>query len=224
MKYDCLIIDDEKQLADNTCDYLNMFDISSYVCYSKEDYINFFKSNNASLILLDINLKDGSGFDICKEIRKDKDIPILFISARNTDDDKIIALTIGGDDYIEKPYSLGVLLAKVKATLKRYSKKENDIYDDGNLKVDYINKKVYIKEKEVKLTSIEFKLLTYLIDNKNRLVTKDEIFDNVWNDKFTLDGTLNVHIRKIREQIEKDPNNPKYITTIWKEGYRFDGE
>ena len=224
MKYDCLIIDDEKQLADNTCDYLNMFNISSYVCYSKEDYINFFKSNNASLILLDINLKDGSGFDICKEIRKDKDIPILFISARNTDDDKIIALTIGGDDYIEKPYSLGVLLAKVKATLKRYSKKENDIYDDGNLKVDYINKKVYIKEKEVKLTSIEFKLLTYLIDNKNRLVTKDEIFDNVWNDKFTLDGTLNVHIRKIREQIEKDPNNPKYITTIWKEGYRFDGE
>ena len=224
MKYDCLIIDDEKELADNTCDYLNMFDVSSYVCYSKEDYINFFKGNNASLILLDINLKDGSGFDICKEIRKDKDIPILFISARNTDDDKIIALTIGGDDYIEKPYSLGVLLAKVKATLKRYSKKENNIYDDGNLKVDYINKKVYVKENEVKLTSIEFKLLTYLIDNKNRLVTKDEIFDNVWNDKFTLDGTLNVHIRKIREQIEKDPNNPKYITTIWKEGYRFDGE
>ena len=224
MKYDCLIIDDEKELADNTCDYLNMFNISSYVCYSKEDYINFFKSNNASLILLDINLKDGSGFDICKEIRKDKDIPILFISARNTDDDKIIALTIGGDDYIEKPYSLGVLLAKVKATLKRYSKKENNIYDDGNLKVDYINKEVYVNEKEVKLTSLEFKLLTYLIDNKNRLVTKDEIFDNVWNDKFTLDGTLNVHIRKIREQIEKDPNNPKYITTIWKEGYRFDGE
>ena len=224
MKYDCLIIDDEKQLADNTCDYLNMFNISSYVCYSKEDYINFFKSNNASLILLDINLKDGSGFDICKEVRKDRDIPILFISARNTDDDKIIALTIGGDDYIEKPYSLGVLLAKVKATLKRYSKKENNIYDDGNLKVDYINKEVYVNEKEVKLTSLEFKLLTYLIDNKNRLVTKDEIFDNVWNDKFTLDGTLNVHIRKIREQIEKDPNNPKYITTIWKEGYRFDGE
>ena len=224
MKYDCLIIDDEKELADNTCDYLNMFNISSYVCYSKEDYINFFKNNNASLILLDINLKDGSGFDICKEIRKDKDIPILFISARNTDDDKIIALTIGGDDYIEKPYSLGVLLAKVKATLKRYSKKENNIYDDGNLKVDYINKEVYVNNSEVKLTSLEFKLLTYLIDNKNRLVTKDEIFDNVWNDKFTLDGTLNVHIRKIREQIEKDPNNPKYITTIWKEGYRFDGE
>ena len=224
MKYDVLIIDDEKELADNTCDYLNMFNINSYVCYSKEEYTEFFKENNASLILLDINLKDGSGFDICKEIRKNKDIPILFISARNTDDDKIIALTIGGDDYIEKPYSLGVLLAKVKATLKRYSKIENSIYDDGNLKVDYVNKEVFVKGKEAKLTSIEFKLLTYLIDNKNRLVSKDEIFENVWNDKFTLDGTLNVHIRKIREQIEEDPNNPKYITTVWKEGYRFDGE
>ena len=224
MKYDCLIVDDEKELANNTCDYLNMFGIKSYVCYSKSEYTEFFKTNSTSLILLDINLGDGSGFDICKEIRQDKDIPILFISARNTDDDKIIALTIGGDDYIEKPYSLGVLLAKVKATLKRYGKQESTNYDDGNLKVDYINKKVYVKDNEIKLTSLEYKLLTYLIDNKNRLITKDELFDNVWNDKFTGDGTLNVHIRKIREQIEEDPNNPKYITTIWKEGYRFDGE
>lgn len=224
MKYDCLIVDDEIELANNTCDYLNMFDVKSYVCYSKSEYEEFFKNNSASLILLDINLSDGSGFDICKEIRKDKDIPILFISARNTDDDKIIALTIGGDDYIEKPYSLGVLLAKVKATLKRYGKIESNTYDDGNLKVDYINKKVYVKNNEIKLTSLEYKLLTYLIDNKQRLVTKDELFDNVWNDKYTQDGTLNVHIRKIREQIEEDPNNPKYITTIWKEGYRFDGE
>ena len=201
-----------------------MFEVKSYVCYSKKEYEDFLKKNSATLILLDINLKDGSGFDICKEIRKEKDTPILFISARNTDDDKIIALTIGGDDYIEKPYSLGVLLAKVKAILKRYKKEEIKKYDDGNLKIDYLNKKVYKKEKEVKLTSLEYKLLTYLIDNKKRLVTKDELFDKVWNDKFTLDGTLNVHIRKIREQIEEDPNNPKYITTIWKEGYIFDGE
>ncbi|MBP3841466.1 MAG: response regulator transcription factor [Bacilli bacterium] len=224
MKYDCLIIDDEEELANNTCEYLNMFEVKSYVCYSKKEYEDFLKKNSATLILLDINLKDGSGFDICKEIRKEKDTPILFISARNTDDDKIIALTIGGDDYIEKPYSLGVLLAKVKAILKRYKKEEIKKYDDGNLKIDYLNKKVYKKEKEVKLTSLEYKLLTYLIDNKKRLVTKDELFDKVWNDKFTLDGTLNVHIRKIREQIEEDPNNPKYITTIWKEGYIFDGE
>lgn len=155
MKYDCLIIDDEESLANNTCDYLNMYDVKTYACYSKKEYEEFFIKNSASLILLDINLSDGSGFDICKEIRKDKDIPILFISARNTDDDKIIALTIGGDDYIEKPYSLGVLLAKVKAILKRYNKDINE-YNDNNLKIDYINKKVFIKNNEVKLTSLEY--------------------------------------------------------------------
>ena len=224
MKYDCLIVDDEKELANNTCEYLNMFEVSTFVCYSKEECEKFFEENETSLILLDINLGDGSGFELCKKLRQEKDIPILFISARKSDDDKIIALNIGGDDYIEKPYSLGVLLAKVKVVLKRFGKTENQSYDDGNLKVDYLEKKVFVKGNEIKLTSLEFKLLTYLIDNKEKLVTKNEIFENVWNDKFTQDGTLNVHIRKIREQIEEDPNNPKYIITVWKEGYRFVGK
>ena len=224
MKYDCLIVDDEKELADNTCEYLNMFNINTYACYSKSECDTFFESNDASLILLDINLQDGSGFDLCKQLRKEKDIPILFISARNTDDDKIIALNIGGDDYIEKPYSLGVLLAKVKVMLKRFKKEDLKEFNDGNLRVDFQNKEVYLKDNLVKLTSLEYKLLTYLINNSNRLVTKDELFDNVWQDKFTGDGTLNVHIRKIREAIEIDPNNPKYITTVWKEGYKFEGE
>ena len=119
MKYDCLIIDDEKELADNTCEYFNMFEVPSYVVYSKAAALEFLKDNTPSLILLDINLSDGSGFELCKHIRQTLEVPILFISARNTDDDKIIALNIGGDDYIEKPYSLGVVLAKVKAVLKR---------------------------------------------------------------------------------------------------------
>nr|MCR5804582.1 response regulator transcription factor [Clostridia bacterium] len=141
-------------------------------------------------------------------------------------DDKIIALNIGGDDYIEKPYSLGVLLAKVKVVLKRFSGTSSDTskatdFDDGYLKTDSVNKTVYVNGTEKKITSIEYKLLEYLIENKNRLVTKTEIFDNVWNDKFTTDGTLNVHIRKIREAIEKDPQDPKYIVTVWKEGYKF---
>ena len=153
-------------------------------------------------------------------------IPILFVSARNTDDDKIIALNIGGDDYIEKPYSLGVLLAKVKVVLKRFAVSATDVsdktdFDDGYLKTDSSNKAVFVNGVEKKITSIEWKLLEYLIENKNRLVTKNEIFDKVWNDKFTTDGTLNVHIRKIREAIEKDPQDPKYIVTVWKEGYKF---
>ena len=227
MKYDCLIIDDEKELADNTCEYFNMFEVPSYVVYSKAAALEFLKDNTPSLILLDINLSDGSGFELCKHIRQSLDIPILFISARNTDDDKIIALNIGGDDYIEKPYSLGVLLAKVKVVLKRFAAvtetedSKNTGFDDGYLKTDSINKTVFVNGVEKKITSIEWKLLEYLISNKNRLVTKTEIFDNVWNDRFTTDGTLNVHIRKIREAIEKDPQDPKYIVTVWKEGYKF---
>ena len=224
MHYDCLIVDDEIELANNTCEYLNMFDVKSYVCHSVEECKKFFLENDTIMMLLDINLGDGSGFELCKELRQTKDIPILFISARNTDDDKIIALNIGGDDYIEKPYSLGVLLAKVKVILKRYKKEDILEYNDNHLRVDYKNKKVYVDNNLVKLTSLEYKLLIYLINNSNRLITKEELFDNVWQDKWTGDGTLNVHIRKIREAIEVDPNNPKYIITVWKEGYRFEGE
>ena len=225
MDYDCLIIDDEKFLADNTCEYFNMFEVKTKAVYGKEEALAFLNDNNASLILLDINLGDGSGFELCKILREDRDIPILFVSARNTDDDKIIALNIGGDDYIEKPYSLGVLLAKVKVMLKRFggvkTAPRSDIYDDGYLVVDKINRTVTAGGAEKKLTSMEFTLLTYLLDNPDRLVTKKELFDNVWKDKFTSDGTLNVHIRKLREAVEKDPQNPTYITTVWKEGYRF---
>ena len=224
MNYDCLIIDDEKTLSDNTCEYFNMFDVKTKAVYSKDETLGFLKDNDVKLILLDINLGDGSGFELCKILREDRDIPILFVSARNTDDDKIIALNIGGDDYIEKPYSLGVLLAKVKVVLKRFggSKTQTaDIFDDGYLQVDKVNKTLKAGGEDKKLTSMEFTLLQYLIDNPNRLVTKKELFDNVWKDKFTSDGTLNVHIRKLREAIEKDPKDPSYITTVWKEGYRF---
>ena len=225
MKYDCLIIDDEKTLADSTSEYFNMFNVNTHQVYSKKEALDFLENNSTSLILLDINLSDGSGFELCKLLREKTNIPILFISARNTDDDKIIALNIGGDDYIEKPYSLGVLLAKVKVVLKRFNNVDNkDLYDDGYLKIDFNNNQVFVKGIEEKLTSIEYKLLFYLVENKNKLITKNELFDNVWNDKYTQDGTLNVHIRKIRERIEEDPNKPKYIITVWKEGYKFIGK
>lgn len=231
MRYDCLIIDDEKMLADNTCEYFNMFDIKTKAVYSKSEALKSLEDDEASLILLDINLGDGSGFELCKIIRETLNVPILFISARNTDDDKILALNIGGDDYIEKPYSLGVLLAKVKVTLKRMvgiaavaSDNAADMskdYDDGYLRIDSTNRVVIVDGNVCKLTSIEVRLLTYMTENKDRLITKQELFDNVWNDRFTTDGTLNVHIRKIREEIEPDVNNPGYIVTVWKEGYKF---
>ena len=224
MKYDCLIVDDEEMLASSTKDYFNLFQVNTYAVNSYKECTDFLKENETELILLDINLKDGLGFNLCKELRSTTNIPIIFISARNTDDDKIIALNIGGDDYVEKPYSLGVLLAKVKAVLKRFKKDESKDFNDGHLRIDFLNKEIYVDNNLVKLTSIEYKLLAYLANNSKRLVSKDELFINVWQDKFTQDGTLNVHIRKIREAIEYDPNNPKYIITVWKEGYRFEGE
>lgn len=221
MKYDCLIVDDEKVLADSTTEYFNLFGIKTYACYDKKSCLDFLELNKADIILLDINLADGSGFELCKELRIKTDVPILFISARNKDDDKIIALNIGGDDYIEKPYSLGVLLAKVKVVLKRYNKTNSINYDDGNLFVDLSNNYAKLRNKEIKLTSLEYKLLKYLITNTGKLISKNELFEQVWNDKLTQDNTLNVHIRKLRELIEEDPNNPKYIVTVWKEGYKF---
>ena len=224
MRYDCLIIDDEKELADNTRDYFDLFDVKSYSVYGRDEALDFLKENEVSLILLDINLGDGSGFELCKKIREEIDIPILFISARNTDDDKLIALNIGGDDYIEKPYSMGVILAKVKVFLKRFGKSNpsaSDVYEDSRISIDKVNKTLTVEGNIKKLTSLEFTLLSYLTDNPGRLITKKELFDHVWKDKFTSDGTLNVHIRKLREAIEKDPQEPSYIVTVWKEGYKF---
>lgn len=223
MKYGCLIFDDEKVLADSTAEYFNLFGVKTAVTYGADGCRNFFKENSAELILLDINLGDGSGFSLCKQLRATTDIPILFISARTSDDDKIVALNIGGDDYIQKPYSLGVLLAKVKAVLKRYGQAATTKYSDGYLTVNFAAKQVNVNGSTVKLTSLEFKLLVYLMENKDKVVSKQELFEKVWEDKFTGDGTLNVHIRRIREAIEPDPNKPKYILTVWGDGYKFTG-
>ncbi len=224
MTCDCLIIDDEKLLADSTAEYFNLFEVKTALAYSVSDCRDFFKENTAKLLLLDINLGDGSGFELCKELRETTEIPILFISARTSDDDQIIALSIGGDDYIQKPYSLSVLLAKVKAVLKRYGSKEAEKYADGRLTVDFAARQVLVDGTPVKLTSLEFKLLAYLIQNAGRVISKQELFEKVWEDKFTGDGTLNVHIRKLREAIEEEPGNPQYILTVWGDGYRFKGK
>ncbi len=223
MKYNCLIVDDEKLLADSTAEYFNLFGVSTTVVYGADECRSFFKDNTAELILLDINLEDGSGFDLCRKLRQTTNIPILFISARTSDDDKIVALNIGGDDYVQKPYSLGVLLAKVKAVLKRFGKACDAGYSDGYLTVDFAAKQAYVGGNLIKLTALEYKLLSYLIENKGKVVSKKELFERVWEDKFTGDGTLNVHIRRLREAIEKNPNNPEYILTVWGDGYKFAG-
>jgi len=223
MQYDCLIVDDEQLLSESTREYFNTFGVKTEWVADMPSCMNFFGENKAGVILLDINLGDSSGFELCKKLRKTIDTPILFISARTSDDDMLLALNIGGDDYIQKPYSLSVLLAKVKAVLKRYSGDSGDPeFACGNIKIDFDNSAVYVNDQKIQLKSMEYRLLTYLVKNKNRVISKEEIFRKVWEDSITTDNTLNVHVRHLREKIEANPNKPQFIKTIWGTGYVFE--
>jgi len=222
MKLDCLIVDDEIALAETTSEYFNMFEVNTAFVTSAEECELFLKTNEPALILLDINLGKESGFDLCKKLRQTMQIPILFISARSSDDDVLIALNIGGDDYIQKPYTLSILLAKVKAVLKRYGStthNQQDVLTFGQIQMDTRLRRVRVNGAEIQLKMMEYKLLSYLVNNKNRIITKDELFHNVWGDSFVGDGTLNVHIRHLREKIESNPTKPQFIKTVWGTGY-----
>ncbi len=222
MKLDCLIVDDEMALAETTSEYFNMFGVKTAFVVSATECEHFLQENEPSLILLDINLGDESGFDLCKKLRQTSQIPILFISARSSDDDVLIALNIGGDDYIQKPYTLSILLAKVKAVLKRYgngSSNQPEVLKFGGIQMDTELHRVIVNGIDIQLKAMEYKLLSYLVKNKNRIITKDELFQNVWGDSFVGDGTLNVHIRHLREKIENNPKDPQFIKTVWGTGY-----
>lgn len=223
MQYTCLVVDDEVELAMATCEYFEMFGVRTTYVTNQKDCLSFLEENTVEFILLDINLDKESGFVLCKKIREMSNVPIIFISARQSDDDILVALNIGGDDYIKKPYSLSVLLAKVKVLQKRLEKMETKIPAQvGRIRVEEQAMKVYVDGIEVGLKNKEFKLFYYLFRHPNTVITKDELFANVWGDTFFSDGTLNVHIRKLREKIEVDPNNPVLIKTIWGTGYRFE--
>lgn len=229
MNYNCLIIDDELELAMATAEYFNLFDVKTAFVSSVAEYENFAKENNTELILLDINLGDESGFNICKEIRENSDVPILFVSARQSDEDVLVALNIGGDDYIKKPYSLSILLAKVKAVLKRSGLTNgtlSKLQSETGLDEAYIlhpeKFSVTSNGQEISLKAREYALIECLVLNKGTIMTKDQLFEKVWGDGFYSDGTLNVHIRKLREKLEDDPNNPKHIKTVWGTGYYYE--
>ncbi len=232
MHYNCLIVDDEIELAKMTAEYFRMFDVSTQYVESAASCLAFFEDGNtADLILLDINLGDGSGFDVCKKLREDLQLPILFISARQSDDDVLIALSIGGDDYVKKPYSLSVLLAKVKVNLKRIAQMKEanqnaastptSLSDSADMSfyMDYPTMSVVIKGQSIPLKAKEYALLDCLYKHHDTIVKKEVLFDEVWGDTFFSDSTLNVHIRKLREKIEENPNEPKLIKTVWGTGY-----
>ena len=226
-------MDDETELAKMTAEYLTMFDVTAACVYSATECFDFFKKNTAELVLLDINLGDGSGFQVCKKLREEYDLPILFISARQSDDDVLAALTLGGDDYIKKPYSMSVLLAKVKVNLKRASAlrealsktkssgESSQTAEQGmvSLTLDPATMSAVRNGEQIPLKAKEFALLNCLYEHRGTIVKKEQLFDEVWGDTFYTDGTLNVHIRKLREKLEDDPNEPKLIKTVWGTGY-----
>ncbi len=224
MNYNCLIIDDEQDLSRMTQEYFEMFGVTCAIASSSEECLSFLEKNTADIFLLDINLGNESGFALCKSLRETYDTPILFISARQSDDDVLVALNIGGDDYIKKPYTLSVLLAKVKVQLKRLEAVKQagtaaKEATDKTFSIDPATMSCTVEGRTVSLKSKEFQLLSCLYEHKNTIVTKETLFDEVWGDSFYSDSTLNVHIRRLREKIEEDPNEPRFIKTVWGTGY-----
>lgn len=215
------MIDDEVVLAASTVEYLNLSGVSARYVTTAEDALVLAPLVTPSIILLDINLPGMSGFELCRRLRDECDAPIIFISARSTDDDQVLALTVGGDDYIVKPYSLAVLLAKVRRLLSRHDAVVRP-FDDGHLRIDPLSGRTYVDEAEVPLTAIEHRILGYLLAHRGRVVAKIDLIEAVWGETVTSEGTLTQHIRRLRLRIEPDPESPRYLRTVWGRGYLFD--
>lgn len=222
MVYDCLIIEDEVPLAENTCKYFNLSGVKTAAVFGIKEYYEFTNENTARMLLLDINLGDGCGYNLCRQIRENEQMPIIFISCMTEEENILLGLSVGGDDFICKPYSLQILLAKVKAMLRRITVGDDlENISFGDFQVNITDEAVLKNKEQVPLKRMEKKLLLYLIKNRNRLVTKEELFKEVWQETYVGEGTLNVHIRKIREKIENDPSHPDYIITEYGKGYMF---
>lgn len=221
--YDCLIIEDDKNLAANIAEYFTYNGLNVQVCDNAKDAYELISECDISVILLDINLKQESGYDICKSLRKIKSVPIIFISCRSSDDDVLKAFYVGGDDFVKKPFSLAVLLAKVKVTLKRVKNPQSDSSIFGDFVIKHSARVLLKSGEDLNLKNMEFALFEYLYKNLNKTMDKQDIIKGVWGDGYYSDSTLNVHIRRLREKIERDPDNPEIIKTVWGIGYRMEG-
>lgn len=224
-----LIIEDEVAIAELEKDYLELSDFEVQICNDGETGLELALNESFNLIVLDLMLPGIDGFEICKEVREKKNIPIIMVSAKKEDIDKIRGLGLGADDYITKPFSPSELVARVKAHLARYerlvsaaSTPSNDIIEIRGIKIDKTARRVWVDGQEKNFTGKEFDLLTFLAQHPNHVYTKDELFREIWDmDSIGDIATVTVHIKKIREKIEFDNANPQYIETIWGVGYRF---
>jgi DNA-binding response OmpR family regulator len=226
-----LIVEDEKPIGDLERDYLEINGYEVDVETNGELGLKNALKNDYDLIILDIMLPGMDGFEICKRIRVQKDVPIIMVSAKKEDIDKIRGLGLGADDYITKPFSPGELVARVKAHISRYErlistndggKSQNDEIRIGGITIENISRSVDLNGKSLALTAKEYDLLLFLASNPNRVFTKEQLFEHVWGmDSFGDIATVIVHIKKLRQKIEVNSSEPKYIETIWGVGYKF---
>ena len=218
---DILIVEDDKELSALLTDFLRAEGYTVSAVESGERAVQLFERYGARLVVLDINLPDMNGFAVCSKLREKADTPILIVSARTDKEDKLSGFDLGADDYIEKPYDIDILLAKVKGIFaRRYN---SDVISDGFLKIDRSKRKVFAGDKELNLTQKEFELLALLAENSGKTLSKDFLFNKIWGfDSFSEPQTLTVHIKWLRQKLEDDPKKPVHILTVWGVGYRYE--
>ena len=231
MTYQILMIEDDEQICEVVKDYFTRESENEIVvrtAQNGQDGLDLFETERVDLVLLDIMLPGMDGFEICRRFRQSKNTPIIMVSAKKDDIDKIRGLGLGADDYMTKPFSPSELVARVKAHLARYERligsavEENKVIEIRGLKIDTTARRVWVNGVEKNFTTKEFDLLTFLASHPNHVYTKDELFSEIWDMESIGDiATVTVHIKKIREKIEYDTSNPQYIETIWGVGYRF---
>ena len=224
-----LLVDDEIELANMIKEYLTNEGFDVQVKHTLLDGKNAFENHAFNAVILDINLPDGSGLDLCKYIRDQSDLPIIMLSAKSGDVDKIMGLGLGGDDYITKPFSASELSARIRAHINRYNRLSNHKVEHKkikrfkNLVIDEDAYEVYLKDQKLSFTAKEFQVLNCLSNHPNRVFTREQLFNLVWGYEDYGDvNTVTVHVKKIREKIEVDSKNPIYITTVWGVGYKFE--
>lgn len=223
-----LIVEDEAVIAELEKDYLELSGFEVNIENTGDKGLEAALTGDYKLIILDLMLPNVDGFEICKRVREEKNIPVIMVSAKKDDIDKIRGLGLGADDYMTKPFSPSELVARVKAHLARYERligtgmKENEMIEIRGIKIDKTARRVYINGEEKAFTTKEFDLLTFLAQNPNHVYTKEELFQEIWDMESIGDiATVTVHIKKIREKIEANTSKPQYIETIWGVGYRF---
>lgn len=218
---DILVVEDNLEMGTLLCDFLKNEGYSTAHCTDGEAAVEYFEQTGAKLVVLDVMLPGLDGFAVCRKIREISNSPILMVSAKTEKDEKLNGLLLGADDYIEKPYDIDILLAKIRGIFtRRYNE---DVFSDGFLKIDKSRRMAYKGEQLLELTQKEFDLLSLLVENTGKTMNKEFLFNTIWGfDSFSEPQTLTVHIKWLRQKLETDPKKPKHIVTVWGVGYRYE--